>query len=395
MENKKILFLCQYFYPEKISSGVLPFELAEYLVSKNYQVNALVGYPKEYSDKENTPFKEVAHGVNIRRVRYIQSDRSNFFGRIMNYLGLCLSMVFHPKSFLNNDIYICYTNPPLLPFVATLFKKIFQKKMILVIYDLYPDVAIKLNIIKSNGIISNTFNMINKYVYNNVEKIIVLSTEMKDYLCLNKSIDSTRIEVIANWYKELNNSIIKNDSHILRILYGGNMGLAQEFDTLIQTMIDLKDYQDIEFQFAGHGVKKEEIESIKKKYNLENCYIYNFLPKEEYERLLIKADIVIVTLNQNAWGLGSPSKVYSYLAAGKPIIAIMPSNTDIVKDIREYNNGCFIEIGNVQELTSTIMKIKDNKEILNDLSKQSIKLFNEKYRRDICCHKYEIVIEEM
>ena len=95
MENKSILFLCQYFYPEKISSGVLPFELAEYLAGKGYKINALVGYPKEYNDIKNVPTKEVINGVKIQRVRYIQSNRSNFFGRIINYIGLCLSIFFH------------------------------------------------------------------------------------------------------------------------------------------------------------------------------------------------------------------------------------------------------------------------------------------------------------
>lgn len=389
MENKSILFLCQYFYPEKISSGVLPFELAEYLAGKGYKINALVGYPKEYNDIKNVPTKEVINGVKIQRVRYIQSNRSNFFGRIINYIGLCLSIFFHPKNFFGNDIYICYTNPPLLPLISAIYKKIFHKKMILVVYDLYPDVAIKLNILNSNSIIVKFLNNVNNFVYNNSDKIVVLSTEMKEYLIKNKKIALEKIEIIPNWYKNINYSPYKKrKNEKFKIFYGGNMGLAQNIDVILKTAIELKNDKNIEFHFVGHGIKKEKIIEAIEKEKLTNCHMYDFLPKDDYDKLILEADILVVSLEEKVKGLGSPSKVYSYLASGKPIIAIMPENTDVVKDIKNEQNGIVITDYNYKTLISEIKKIVNNENLLTEMGIRSRKLFERKYTLNKCANKY-------
>ena len=390
MKNKNILFLCQYFYPEKISSGVLPFELATSLSKEGYNVNALVGYPKEYSDKNKVELNETIKGVNIKRVKYIQSSRSNFIGRIMNYIGFFISIAIHPLKFKANDIFICYTNPPLLPFIAALYNRLFKKQMILIVYDLYPDVAVKLGMLNNKSIIVKLFNRINNFVYKNINTIVVLSSEMKKYLIEIKHLDSSKIRVIPNWYMDLkpNLEYSESDKKNIKVFYGGNMGLAQNIEIILETAKILKNEKGIEFYFVGHGIKKDKIAQQKEKENLENVYIYNFLPKDEYDKLVQTADIVIVSLEKKVKGLGSPSKVYSYLSAGKPIIAIMPEETDVVNDIIRWKNGIVITDENCEKLSKELLKLKGNQKLLLEMGKNSRILFEEKYTLDICKKQY-------
>ena len=73
-KKRDILFLCQFFYPEYISSAQLPFDTVKALKKAGFSVDVLCGYPREYSASENVPVKETVEGVQIRRLKYIQLE---------------------------------------------------------------------------------------------------------------------------------------------------------------------------------------------------------------------------------------------------------------------------------------------------------------------------------
>lgn len=394
-ENKQILFLCQFFYPEKVSSAVLPFELAQALTENGYIVKSLNGFPKEYTDQKVIKKKEVVKGISINRVKYLQMKRSGFLGRIINYFSFCVAIFFHFPQFRNIDYCITYSNPPLLPFIPALFSKLFHFKIIYVVYDLYPDVAIKFNIIRKDSMIEKIMNFVNSYVFKKCHKIVVLSTEMKEYFITHKEVKEDKVCIIPNWYNKTATSInIKDKSNKLKIFYGGNMGVLQDMETLKQAMLYFKNNPQIEFIFAGHGIKHDDIKKCIDEQAIKNAEIYNFLQKEQYDKLLDDIDVAVVTLENDVKGLGSPSKVYSYYAAGKPVIAIVPIDTDIVRDIKEYHNGFTVENGDVNELIKIIEELLTyGDDQMNSLKKNSIKLHYNKYTLNINVENYIKILE--
>ena len=94
-KKKDILFLCQFFYPEYISSATLPFDTCKALRKAGSSVDVLCGYPLEYAEGKNIPMKEEVDGIGIHRVKYIQMDRKGFLGRIVNYFSLTFMMLLH------------------------------------------------------------------------------------------------------------------------------------------------------------------------------------------------------------------------------------------------------------------------------------------------------------
>ncbi|EGP4743493.1 glycosyltransferase family 4 protein, partial [Enterococcus faecium] len=92
--KKDVLFMCQFFYPEYISSALLPFQTAEALKDSGLSVDVLCGFPKEYiKDNSKVPLHETVDGINIYRKKYLQLSRSNFFGRIVNYFSFTFMML--------------------------------------------------------------------------------------------------------------------------------------------------------------------------------------------------------------------------------------------------------------------------------------------------------------
>lgn len=399
-EKKDILFLCQYFYPEYISSATLPYDTAKALVDAGFSVSALCGYPREYSKDCNVPTKETHHGVEITRLKYLQLKRSNFIGRLVNYFSFTIAVFFRFFSLRNYKSIVVYSNPPVLPLIAAWASKFFNTKMIFVSYDVYPEMAHITNSISENGFISKFMQFINKEIYGNVNKVVALSNEMKEYLLKNrKDLQDSQVEIIPNWYEDkLVEDISKsysnrkfenlNPKENLIISYFGNMGICQDLDTILEAMRVLSTDDQVKFVFAGHGNKMERLRRAIKDECLSNSVVYDFLHGQDFQDALNISDSFIVSLAEGVTGLAVPSKTYSYMMAGKPVIAIMGIESDISKDLLQNNAGFTMEVGQVDKLINSILKLKIDKQLKSEMGLNIRRLFEQKYTKEKATSKY-------
>ena len=114
-EKRDVLFLCQFFYPEYVSSATLPYDTALALVKSGFSVSALCGFPHEYNRNGEVQMEEDQEGIMIKRLKYIQLKRSNFIGRLINYFSFTFVVALHFFSLRNYKSIIAYSNPPVLP----------------------------------------------------------------------------------------------------------------------------------------------------------------------------------------------------------------------------------------------------------------------------------------
>jgi glycosyltransferase involved in cell wall biosynthesis len=399
-KEKDILFLCQYFYPEYISSATLPFDTALAISKAGYKVGAICGYPKEYNLNNGVPLKETHRNIEIKRLKYLQFKRSNFIGRIINYFSFTLSVALRFFDLRKYKIIIVYSNPPILPLIAALAKRIFKTKIVFVSYDVYPEMAYITKTISENSIISRMMKVINRNVFKQIDKVVALSNEMKDYLLKHRpTLLNNQVEVIPNWYEDkgpINNdqysdnklfSSFKQESDLI-VSYFGNMGIAQDLETIIDAIRQLRNEKRIKFLFAGHGNKMWKLKSIVENENLENVSILNFLHGNDFQAALSISDCFIVSLADGLTGLAVPSKTYSYMMAGKPVIAIIGKNSDIAKDLNENNAGFAMEVGESSKLVSAIKELLNNKEKRELMGRNCRKVFLEKYTTEFCTQQY-------
>jgi len=390
MDNK-ILFMLQFFYPEYITSALLPFQTAKHLAKEGFDITVYCGYPKEYvSEEENSvPKKETVSGIKINRIKYMQSKRSNMFLRIINYFSLVVSFLLKIFSFRKYDQIVVYSNPPILPIVAIICNMLFKTDIIFVSYDVYPEIALKTGNLTENSIITKFMDFINNQLYKRAKRVVALSTEMKEYILENRDIDEEKVVVIPNWAteEEQSTSVSKGESEQnsdFQITYLGNMGIPQDMKTLLQTIKLLNETDhNITFSFAGHGNKKEKIEDIKNKYKLTNLKMYGFLKGDDLENLINNTDAFILSLKDELNGLAVPSKFYTYLYSEKPIIAVLNQNSDIARDIKKYNLGISVENESSEKLAQKIIQLsqKEDKKIPSEIYKN-------KFSKDVQLNKY-------
>lgn len=402
MKHKKdVLFLCQFFYPEYISSAQLPYDTVLALKEAGFSVGALCGYPHEYLAGADIPTKEEINGVCIHRLKYIQMDRKGFLGRLVNYFSFTFMVLLHLWEIAQYKAVVVYSNPPILPWIASWAKALFGTKLVFVSYDLYPEVATVTNTLREGNMICRLMNHINKCVYRRADKVVALSSEQKAYILNSRQAAEEQVTVIPNWYPGSEEQPGDRNSSRFRemvgdrftVSYFGNMGTMQDMRTILGAIRTLKDDKNVFFLFAGHGNKLEKLKRIVAEENIENVSIQEFLHGQDFRDALAVSDCALVSLEKGATGLCVPSKTYSYMMQGIPLLAIM-DECDIVRDI-ESGAGLWVKNGEAEKLAEAIRTLRADPQRLARMRETCRRLYLEKYTKEIGTGKYVSLFREL
>ena len=394
--KRDILFLCQFFYPEHNSSATLPFDTAKYLAAHGFTVDALCGYPKEYSDQAHVPLREEKDGVNIQRIRYIQLGRASKLGRLINYFSFTASAFFHLFKLRKYKSVIVYSNPPILPFIAVLGNVLFGTKIVFVAYDVYPEVAYASNSLRPDSIISKGMRWLNHQMYKRVSRVVALTDEMKEFLLEHRpELTADRVVTIANWAHE--KKIEATDEAYARfgyqpgqfiVSYFGNMGICQEMETLVSAVEQMADNDKVQFLFIGHGSKKPAIAERFEKKHLKNVQMHDFLTGEAFEQAVAISSCCVVSLEKGLKGMCAPSKYYSYLQGGKAVLAVVEEGSYLEEEIEREGIGRAVAIGDAKGLVQIICNMSLNCEKCRNMGEKALALYKRKYILEIGLNKY-------
>ena len=400
-KKKDILFLCQFFYPEYVSSATLPYDTALALKQAGYSVDVLCGYPREYSDEKKVPLRETVNGIDIRRVKYLQLNRVNKLSRLINYFSFTFMVFLRLFTLASYRCVIVYSNPPILPAVAWMAKCLFGTKLVFVAYDLYPEIAVGTKVLQEHGIVSRTMNWVNAHVFRRADAVVALSREMKDFIAKNRPIDREKIHIIPNWYRDEGvreccretNRFASLAGDRMVVSYFGNMGTIQDMKTICDAICLMKNDPDICFLIAGHGNKMPQVRELVKKEALNNVFIFDFLKGDAFRDALAISDCAMVCMEGQLMGMCVPSKTYSYMMQGIPLIAIM-GESDIVRDALS-GAGIWVRNGRPEELAAKIRELQASPRTRREMAQCCRSLYLEKYTTPICTGKYVQLFSEL
>ncbi|MDO7975862.1 glycosyltransferase family 4 protein [Oceanotoga teriensis] len=401
MKNKKsIKVITQMFYPDIAATAKVLTDIFFYL-SDDYNIN-VVCQNRSYVDSD-VIFDDFYKYKNlkIKRIKVKKTNKNKIFDRLNNFYFLYKKFKKELKN-SKEDIFFCVSNPPFIPYLTVKYAKKNKRKSIFLLHDLYPDVLYKLNKIKKKSIVYKILYKLNNYAFNNADCIIVLGRDAKEYIIKNFDVCEKKIKIIPNWAK--NNNIDFNFGFNFRkkynleknflIMYTGNLGETADFDVLLNTAKELKELKDIVFVIIGDGRKKINLKNYIERENLENILLLNYQDEDKYYDILNSSDALLLSLNKNLKGISVPSKTYTYLSIGKPIIAIVPNDSEIGLSIKEDNYGILNNFDSLK-LKNDIIELYEDKELYNFYSNNSINTFFKKYDKEIILKKYKNLIKEL
>ena len=330
---KNILIVSQYFWPENFKIN----DVAKGLVAKGYNVSVLTGlpnYPKGkifegYSFLKNT--KENYDGVTIYRSLVIPRGNGSGTRLFLNYFSLALlasiRLLFIKSNF--DKILVYEASPVTIGIPAIIAKYRFKAPIFFWVQDLWPESITAAGAIKNKYVI-NLVDKLTRFIYWHSKKILVQSRAFIPYI-LKQKVSSSKIIYLPNstekFYKRVNpnnkyNKILPKDGPIL--MFAGNIGEAQGFDTIIKSAKYLYDSEvNINWVILGDGRKRESFEEKINELGLNNNFLFLCsYPSEEMPYFFAHADAMLVTLKKSLiFSMTIPNKIQSYMACSKPIIA--------------------------------------------------------------------------
>ena len=388
MDNgKKLLVICQHFWPEAFRIN----DICDYLVDKGCQIEVLCGipnYPKGqfypgYSYLKNR--KQQHNGVSIRRVFELpRGDNSNF--RIfLNYISFPLASLFHVPRLLTkkyDKILIYQLSPVLMSVAGIIVGKLRKTETTMYVLDLWPENLFSVLHVK-NRLLKKLAYSISHWHYRHVDKLVVLSEKMKHQLLEITGIAEDKIVVLPQacekiYELEVHDKKLENRfSKGFNVLFAGNISPAQSFETIIGAAKELKSMgaNDINWIIVGDGMSRKWLESEVTKAGLSDCFFFEGQKAiSEIPAYTAMADTLVGCLVKSTLLEATiPAKVMSYLAAGRPIVLAMDG------EVRELINKT-IKCGyagpteDSKTLASNVKKIYDlspkEREVLGKHGKQ-------------------------
>lgn len=403
MAKKRILGICQHFYPELVSTGLHMTELFTGLSQfQENEIHIFCSYPikAEYRSL-NPPKKEIYKNINVFRTSNSGKEHGSIFQRLLyNLLFFFKACLYSLKKRNSYDMFLLTTDPPFIAMIPWFIKKILGKPYILIMYDVYPDIAVKLNILNSNGIMTKFWSAMNKAVYRNADKLVVIGEDMKAILQSKvPDIPEDRYALIHNWSDRKAVFPIKSEENIFIkeqklenkkiLLYSGNMGRTHNIEAILQAAIELENkLSDVIFLFIGGGKKKELVKKHIEEQKSGNVMSLPFQPFEILAHVLSAATFSFVCLEDEFTGMSVPSKSYGIMASGTAILGILRADSEISQTINKHNAGWVWSTNNEQSLAQLIEEILSKESEIQEKGENALAAFKENYDLAISVNKY-------
>jgi colanic acid biosynthesis glycosyl transferase WcaI len=348
----RIILLNQFYAPDGAATAQMLGDLGAGLAAAGHEVMAICSN-RSYADPHYIyPREETIEGVRVHRVRSTPFGRGSRIGRFVDYFtflsGAVWSLLFGPRA----DIVVVLTTPPMMAYAALLIRRIRRFKVVFWSMDVYPDVAFALGAIRKGSISGRLLAGISRRTLRAVDITVALGETMAERLRLG---GATCVEVIHNWADE--RAITPRDwrdgAGRFIILYSGNLGLAHEFDTVIEAARRLeRTMPEVIFKFIGGGPRSREVR--KAASTLANVEFHDYVDRARLGETLSAADVHLITLRSGMAGLLVPSKIYGILAAGRPTIYVGPDEGEVADIVREGHCGVRVANGDVEILVEAI-----------------------------------------
>lgn len=389
----KILFICQYYYPEPFRHK----DICEELVSKGHEVTVITGLPNYPVGKVYKGYKygkkrdEVINGVKIHRCFTIGRYGSSL-KRLLNYFSYPLSAcryVGHIKKEYD-IVFVNQLSPIMMAWPAIKYKKKHKTKIIMYCLDLWP-ISLCVGGMSTKSIVYKLFHKISVDIYKKMDLILNTSESFKNYQVNKLKIDSSIISYLPQYAETifLPSSCKKLPNEFIDLMFAGNIGTAQSIKTIITAAKLCKDIKNLRWHIVGDGTEVKNLKNMAQ--GMENIIFYGYQPIDKMPEFYSMADVMLVTMKKDlVSSLTLPGKVQTYMAAGKPIIGAADGETQRV--ISESQCGFCGQAEDAQALAVNVRRIIN--EDLETLSSNSRRYYESKFSKESFFKTIESVLKK-
>ena len=359
---KKVLFHSLTIPPDQVSTGKLVADVASKFKENNIDVEILASTPQYRFDSDsfsNEGLIKISRNIYISsynevKITHLSSSKRSFnrIKRFLQWIGYhTKSINYLIKNRNNFDTIFIFSYPPTMNLIAIFTKKILRLNTIYSVWELYPEIANKLNEMNFK-FLHEIFRKIDNYCLKKIDHVVVNSDELKTYLIENRKIQKDKIKVIYHFANELEVPRCKNITK--DIMYAGNLGTPQNIESFINVFSNsTKEYK---LTIFGSGSQYQKICDLSNAFIKVNQYV----SREKLAVLTNKIPFALVSLSPEITVEGFPGKTFDYLKMNKILIGYSNSESSLAKFIEKYQLGINID-PNINEIDVKLSMLEDEK----------------------------------
>lgn len=394
----KILFVCQYFYPEVFRGNDVAFHWAE----QGHEVHVVSGipnYPDGKFHKGYGLFKkrhEMVNGVKVTRLPIIPRGNNKIM-LMLNYFSFLFVawvwMLIHALFHKYDMVFVQQLSPVMMSAPGVLYKKLRHIPLYTWVLDLWPESLTAAGGINNKYVLA-FFRHYVKSEYKHSDKILISSRSFEKSI-LEYGDYKEKIVYYPQWSDGLDGSLIAPEKvptipDGFKLMFAGAVGEAHGFDCTMQAALLTKEHKDIKWIIVGDGRKLDWVKQFVKDNGLEETvYTLGRFPSETMPWFFKQADVMLVTLSDDPlFALYAPAKISSYMASGKPIVAVLNGEgADVIKDA---DCGWSLPAGDAEGFARLAIELSQkDKSVLEAKGANAANYYNEHFVKEKCLRKLD------
>jgi len=394
----RLLVLNQYYWPGVEATAQLLTELCEAL-AEDLDVKVVTG---QLHGQEQQPRRSVRNGVEIVRVPSTSFERSKLFARASNYATYLTSALIRGLRGRRPDVVLCMTDPPIVANIALLVARRFRVPVVVISQDVFPEIAVQHKRLENPVVMSLLRGLVGLYL-RRADKIVAIGDTMRRRL-EEKGAPAERMLVIPNWIDTTRLGPLDKSNHWSRswgvdekfvVMHSGNVGHAQDLDSLIRAGTFLRDLDDLLIMIIGMGARHAELVALAELHEVDQVQFLYYQSRAVLPQSLSAADVHVVGLAAGLAGYVVPSRLYGILAVGRPVIVAADPESETAQLVTEVGCGIVVPPGRPELLARAIRDAHDGRYDLEAMGARGREWVEREADRSVAVRRYRDLLLEL
>jgi colanic acid biosynthesis glycosyl transferase WcaI len=360
----RILLVQRHYWPDVTATASITRAIAARLAGDGHDVCVLSSMPS-YNEAYAGPLpprRETLDGHRVIRLRLPRERKGSLLARVWDMLAFpslaAAHVLAHGRHY---DLVVTGSAPPVLAAAAVrAAARAVRRPYLYHCQDINPEAALLSGLLHS-GWRAGLLARLDRTTVRKAAMTVVLSDDMAGAL-RSRGWDGRNLQAINNFLAEASPAVpeevpaaLRKPNGIFRVLFAGNLGLVQGFDTVLQAAERLKDSPGIQFAFVGAGAGREELERRAGSMLGKSVVVLPHQPLSVALAIMQEADLGLVSLAPGIIRVAYPSKTMAYLAVGCPVLAVVEAESELANLVNQTGVGSTCPPGDPVALADAIL----------------------------------------
>ncbi len=371
----RVTALCPHFAPDVAPTGDVITRIAEELAARGHRLHVVTSVPwyREHRIEAGWEGRAIRHEDvawgRVTRVHPFPTDKADIRARALAFGGFTvLATLGAALGRTRPDVVLAMSPPLTLGLAGWLVARARRAPFVFNVQDVFPDVAVELGLLRDRRLIA-TAERLERLTYARADAVTVLSEDLADNvrakLARGRGGGGTaRVRVIPNFVDTERVRPADRDNDYRRqyglvgrtvVMYAGNVGFSQSLDVVLDAAVAMRDEPRLVFVVNGGGAARPQLEQRARA--MANVVFVDMQPVERLAEVLAAADIHLVPLKRGLGSASVPSKLYSILAAGRPLVASVDPGTEVARVVERAGAGLTVAPDDVGALTAALARL--------------------------------------